>query len=131
MARVHGVGGVFIKARDPKALREWYKLHLGFALGEWGGLSFSWGDPEGPGAKGATIFSIFDEKSKYFDPSESRVMINFIVSDLEGLLKKLRDEGCKVEDKLEKSEYGHFGWVYDPEGHKIELWQPPESSPQS
>jgi len=124
MRRATGIGGVFFKAKDPKSLGEWYRAHLGMNVEEWGGVAFQWSD-DNPSGKGTTIWSPFKADTSYFDPSTSNFMINFRVEDLHGLLAKLREEGCAVEQRVEESEYGKFGWVVDPEGNKVELWQPP------
>lgn len=126
MKRVTGIGGIFIKARDPQALREWYKRHLGLDIGDWGGVAFRWKDADNPGGEGTTVWSVFDDGSGYFAPSSAKFMVNYRVADLHALLAQLREEGCAVDDKVEESEYGKFGWVIDPEGNKAELWQPPE-----
>jgi predicted enzyme related to lactoylglutathione lyase len=125
MKRVTGIGGIFIKARDPDALREWYRTHLGLDVADWGGVAFRWNDVN-PGAVGTTVWSLFKAESDYFAPSEAPFMVNYRVADLHALLAALREEGCNVIDKTDESEYGKFGWVVDPEGNKIELWQPPE-----
>lgn len=124
MKRVTGIGGVFIKAKDPKQLRAWYKEHLGIDVQPWGGASFRWGDSATVPANAKTAWMIGNGSN--FAPSESPYMINYRVADLKGLLKSLREEGCQVLDKTEESEIGQFGWVMDPEGNKVELWQPPE-----
>jgi predicted enzyme related to lactoylglutathione lyase len=126
MKRVTGIGGIFFQARDPVALRAWYKRHLGIKVQEWGGAAFSWTDGAGNPAKGTTIWSIADAGSDYFAPGTLTFMINYRVEDLAALLQVLREEGCKVMDKTDESEYGKFGWIVDPEGNKIELWQPPQ-----
>jgi predicted enzyme related to lactoylglutathione lyase len=126
MKRVTGIGGVFFKARDPKALGEWYRTHLGFNVEDWGGVAFRWVTPDNPTGTGTTIWNPFQEDTSYFAPSTARFMINFRVHDLQALLAALRAEGCDVDAKVEESEYGKFGWVQDPEGNRIELWQPPE-----
>lgn len=124
MQRVTGIGGIFFKSRDPKALSDWYRKHLGLDVTDWGGVVFKWG---GPGsAPGMTLWSPFAQNTEYMKPSDASFMINFRVANLDGLLSLLRAEGCQVMDKVEDSEYGRFGWVIDPEGNKIELWQPPE-----
>lgn len=123
MKRVTGIGGVFFKARDPKALGEWYRKHLGIDVSEWGGAAFRWADDSAGG--GTTIWSPFKDDTAYFAPSTSPFMINYRVADLHALLAQLRAEGCEVQDKVEESEHGKFGWVMDPEGNKLELWQPP------
>jgi len=125
MKRVTGIGGIFIKARDPDALRAWYRDHLGFDVSEWGGVAFRW-NADNPAAVGTTIWSLFKHDSDYFAPSAAPFMVNYRVDDLHALLAALRAEGCNVVDKVDESEYGKFGWVVDPEGNKVELWQPPE-----
>ena len=125
MPRVTGIGGVFIKAKDPEGLRAWYRKHLGLDIQPWGGLSFRWQTPERPEPHGTTVWSIFPQDSTYFDPSPATIMINYRVDDLEAFLARLRDEGCKVDDRTEVSEFGRFGWVMDPESNRIELWEPP------
>ena len=123
MARVTGIGGIFIKARDADALRAWYRRHLGIDVQDWGGATFRWNEPPEP--DGATVWSIFAADSKYFDPSPAPFMVNYRVADLAAMLEELRAAGCAVDDRVEESEYGKFGWVMDPEGNRIELWQPP------
>ena len=123
--RVTGIGGVFFKARDPKALGAWYQQHLGIALEDWGGAVFRWVSDDNPTGTGTTTWSPFAESSSYFAPSQARFMINYRVADLHVLLAALRSEGCAVDDKFDESEYGKFGWVMDPDGNRIELWQPP------
>jgi predicted enzyme related to lactoylglutathione lyase len=125
MKRVIGIGGIFFKARDPKALQAWYKEHLGIDVQEWGGAAFSWTDADGKPVAGTTAWSINPIDSDYFAPSTAPFMVNYRVADLHALLTVLRDEGCTVLDKLDESEYGKFGWVIDPEGNKVELWEPP------
>jgi catechol 2,3-dioxygenase-like lactoylglutathione lyase family enzyme len=120
MTRVTGIGGIFIKARDPETLREWYRVHLGIAVEAWGGATFRWDQPEG-----ATVWSIFPSTSRYFDPSIAPFMVNYRVANLDRVLADLRAEGCAVDDQIEESEHGKFGWVVDPEGNKVELWEPP------
>lgn len=124
MQRVTGLGGIFFKARDPKALAAWYAQHLGMNVEEWGGVAFRWAE-DPAAANGTTIWSPFAADTGYFAPSTSSFMVNFRVADLHALLAALRAEGCQVEDKVDESEYGKFGWVIDPEGNKLELWEPP------
>lgn len=123
MKRVTGIGGIFFRAEDPVALRAWYKKHLGIDVQEWGGTAFRWTDDSGAPVAGTTVWSLGD--GSYFAPGKASFMINYRVADLHALLKLLRAEGCNVLDKVDESEYGKFGWVIDPEGNKIELWQPP------
>lgn len=123
MSRVTGIGGIFLKAKDPDVLQGWYKKHLGIDVQEWGGTAFRWVDESGNPTTGTTVWSVCDGEN--FAPSTSSFMVNYRVSDLLALLATLREEGCNVLDKTEESEYGKFGWVMDPEGNKVELWQPP------
>jgi predicted enzyme related to lactoylglutathione lyase len=125
MKRVTGIGGIFFHAKDPVALRAWYKQHLGVDVQSWGGASFSWADESGKPTGGTTVWSIGSADSQQFAPSTSSFMINYRVDDLDSLLQALREEGCNVLEKSDDSEYGKFGWVVDPEGNKVELWQPP------
>lgn len=126
MKRVTGIGGIFFKARDPAALGAWYKKHLGIDVQSWGGAAFDWTDESGTPVGGATAWSLTGTDSKQFAPSTANFMVNYRVADLHGLLSALRSEGCTVLDKTDESEYGKFGWVMDPEGNKVELWQPPD-----
>jgi len=125
MKRVTGIGGIFFKAKDPKALGRWYKDHLGIDVQPWGGAAFDWTDGDGKPVAGTTAWSINDANSNSFAPSVAPFMVNYRVADLDALLEQLRAEGCNVIDKTDESEYGKFGWVIDPEGNKAELWQPP------
>lgn len=125
MKRVTGIGGVFFKARDPVALRAWYKRHLGIDVQEWGGTAFTWTDADGKPYAGSTVWSVFGASTESFAPSAAPFMINYRVADLHALLAALREEGCDVLDKVEESDFGRFGWVVDPEGNKVELWEPP------
>jgi len=125
MKRVSGIGGIFFKAKDPAKLREWYRQHLGIESESWGGFAFQWNnDPRADG--GNTVWSVFSDDTKYFDPSQKPFMINFRVADLHALLAQLRAESVEVDAKTEESEFGKFGWVMDPEGNRIELWEPPK-----
>jgi len=124
MKRVTGIGGIFFKAKDPIALRAWYKKHLGIDVQDWGGAAFQWADEQGRPVGGTTIWSVGGADAN-FAPGNSPFMINYRVAYLEGLLEVLRREGCNVLDKTDDSEYGKFGWVIDPEGNKVELWEPP------
>lgn len=123
MKRVTGIGGVFLSAKDPASLRAWYQKHLGIDVQVWGGAAFRWTDETGQPVGGTTAWSIGD--GAYFAPSKSSFMVNYRVADLAALLQALREEGCEVLEKTDESEYGKFGWVMDPEGNKVELWQPP------
>jgi predicted enzyme related to lactoylglutathione lyase len=124
MKRVTGIGGIFFKARDPRALGEWYRRHLGMNVEDWGGVVFHWSDGS-PSGTGTTVWNPFRDDTNYFAPSMAPFMVNFRVADLHALLELLRMEGCDVQEKVEESEFGKFGWVMDPEGNKLELWEPP------
>ena len=125
MKRVTGIGGVFFKAKDVPALHAWYKRHLGIDVQVWGGAAFSWSDESGKPTGGTTIWSVGPESGDQFAPSTAPFMINYRVDDARALHQALKDEGCNVLDKIDESEYGIFAWVIDPEGNKVELWQPP------
>lgn len=125
MKRVTGIGGIFFKARDARALRAWYATHLGIDVQPWGGAGFDWTDADGKPAGGTTVWTISDADDAAYAPSAAPFMINYRVADLDALLAALRDEGCNVLGHSEPSDLGKFGWVLDPEGNKIELWEPP------
>lgn len=129
MNRVLGVGGIFIKAKDPQALADWYRRHLGLDIQPWGGMTFAPAAFDHAHAKVPTVWSLMPHDSDYFQPSAAPYMVNYRVEALAPLLAALRAEGCDVQDKTEESEYGKFGWVLDPEGNKIELWEPPTENP--
>ena len=127
--RVVGIGGVFLKSPNQKRLLAWYESHLGFQPGT-DGMAFRWRSldppPEGAGAarERLTAWSVFPDTSTYFDPSKAGFMINYIVDDLDAILARLAGEGVQIDPKREDHDYGRFGWIYDPDGNKIELWQP-------
>lgn len=123
MKRVTGIGGIFFQARDAKALRAWYQTHLGIDVQAWGGTAFRWADDAGA-ATGTTAWSISPAGSDSYAPSAAPFMVNYRVANLDALLDALRAEGCHVIGS-EASAYGKFGWVLDPEGNKVELWEPP------
>jgi len=126
MKRVTGIGGIFFQAQDPAALRAWYARHLGIDVQAWGGAMLPWqSDPAQPLEDGGTIWSIGAAVDQPFAPGRAPFMINYRVADLDALLQTLRAEGCQVLDERQDGEYGKFGWVVDPEGNKVELWQPP------
>lgn len=121
--KVTGLGGIFIKSADPDKLKGWYRDHLGMPCDEYGHL-FSWRQADEPQKVGYTQFSIFDHKTKYLSPAKKEFMINFRVDDLESMIARLKDKGLAVIGEIESYEYGKFGWVMDPDGNKIELWEP-------
>src|SRR4051812_46684056 len=126
MKRVIGIGGIFFKAEDPASLRKWYQQHLGLEVNEWGAIFREETGNESKAKREAYItWSPFEAATTYFQPSQKPFMINFRVHDLASLLDALRREGVTVDDKAEESELGKFGWVMDPEGNRVELWEPP------
>jgi predicted enzyme related to lactoylglutathione lyase len=125
MKKVTGIGGIFFKCQDPAKVREWYKTHLGLDTNDYG-ATFEWREEEDASKKGATQWSPFGEKTKYFDPSTKEFMINYRVDNLELLVEELKKEGVTIVDNIEGSEYGKFVHILDLEGNKIELWEPGE-----
>ncbi|MBS2030162.1 MAG: VOC family protein [Deltaproteobacteria bacterium] len=119
MERVQGIGGVFFKCRRPEQLQRWYEKHLGVPLHN-GYVLFS------AKAKDQTLWAPFPAKTDYFKPSRAPFIINFRVNNLDRMLAQLRKAKCKVDAKVEASEFGRFGWVMDPEGNRVELWEPPK-----
>ena len=124
MKRVTSIGGIFFKAKDAPALQAWYKRHLGIDVQEWGGAAFDWVDSDGKPTGGTTAWLVSPEESDQFAPSKASFMVNYRVEDLYALVAALKAEGCNVLDKIDDSEYGKFAWVIDPEGNKVELWEP-------
>ena len=129
MKRVTGLGGIFFKSKSPKDLMAWYKEHLGLEPEAWGGQIFHWREKDDPESAGYTVFNPFKADTKHFEPSTEPVMFNFRVDDLDGLIEQLRKEGVAVVGDVQDSEFGKFGWIVDPDGRKIELWQPPDTDP--
>ncbi|TNE56508.1 MAG: VOC family protein [Alphaproteobacteria bacterium] len=126
MAKITGLGGIFIKSEDKTALMEWYRSNLGLPLEDYGGINFDWRNAENPDEKGYTLFSLFDKDTTYFAPSKAPFMINFRVDDLDAIRQELKTRGVTVLDQVEEGDFGRFGWILDPEGNRIELWEPPE-----
>lgn len=120
MASVLGLGGIFFKSKDPKALREWYSNHLNLKSEDFGAVFNFSNYPE----KSYNIWSPFKSDTTYFNPSQKEFMINFIVDDVDGVLKQVEQGGAEVLKEREDGEFGKFGWFIDPEGNKIELWEP-------
>lgn len=123
MKRVTGLGGVFFKCQDPEKTKKWYEKHLGIESDQYG-TKFEWRSSDNPPKKCYTVWSPFSDKTQYFSPSEKPYMFNYRVENLEKLLEVLKDEGVEIVGEIEKYEYGKFGWIMDPEGNKIELWEP-------
>jgi len=120
--KVTGIGGVFFKCDDPEAQKQWYKEQLGFPVDEWG-ASFRWIDKEN-NKEGLTQWSTFSSETGHFLPSSKDFMFNYRVENMEALLAQLKEAGVEQVGELEEYEYGKFAWVMDPEGNKIELWEP-------
>jgi predicted enzyme related to lactoylglutathione lyase len=123
MKRVTGIGGIFFKTENPELIRSWYAKHLGIGMQDQHGAVFTWGK-EGTDEKGSTVWSPFKKTTTYFQPSEKDFMFNYRVENLEALLALLKEEGVQIVGEMEVYEYGKFGWIMDPEGNKIELWEP-------
>ena len=124
MARVTGIGGVFFKSRgDPKALADWYAAHLGLPLEPWGGAILRWPEDQA-NDKGVTVWSVAKADTKWFAPSEASFMINYRVDDLVELLASLRKAGIEILKGPDTDDNGMFAWIVDPDGNKVELWEP-------
>jgi predicted enzyme related to lactoylglutathione lyase len=124
MARVTGIGGVFFKSRkDSAALAAWYQKHLGMPLESWGGAILRWPDDKADD-KGLTVWTVAEKDSKWFSPSDSAFMINYRVDNLDELIAQLRVDGVEIVSGPESHENGKFAWIMDPEGNKVELWEP-------
>jgi predicted enzyme related to lactoylglutathione lyase len=121
--KVTGIGGIFFKSKDPVLLKKWYQDYLGLQTDQYG-TNFEWRQSVDPDKKGFTQWSPFHEKTKYFNPSTKDFMINYRVVNLEALLEDLAVKGVTITDKMETYEYGKFVHILDPEGNKIELWEP-------
>ncbi len=129
MKRVTGLGGVFIKCKNREAMMEWYKKHLHIPLEDWG-VVFDPKEFKESHPSAYHVFSLNDDTSKYYEPSASPFMLNFTVANLDELWPILQSEGVNVVNKSEANEYGKFAWILDPEGNKIELWEPPHHESQ-
>ena len=123
MKRVTGIGGIFYKSEDPKKAREWYSRHLGLVTNQYGSL-FEFRQGANPDKVGYLQWSPMDAATDCYAPSKNEFMINYRVENLVELLKTLKDEGVEIVGKMEEYDYGKFAWIMDPEGHKIELWEP-------
>jgi predicted enzyme related to lactoylglutathione lyase len=123
--KVTGIGGIFFKAKDPKKMNAWYEKNLGLPVSEWGTM-FEWKEKDNPEKEGYTVWSAFSEDSKQMDPSTKDFMINYRVENLEDLVKELKDANVAILDDIANSEYGKFVHILDPEGNKIELFEPAE-----
>ena len=130
MARVTGIGGVFFKASDPKALAAWYREHLGMQLEEWGGAILKWPEDRAED-RGLTVWHVAAKDTEWFAPSGSSFMINYRVDDLRALIEKLKQAGVELHKGPESHENGKFAWIIDPDGNKVELWEPMTWDPKN
>jgi predicted enzyme related to lactoylglutathione lyase len=126
MKKVTGIGGVLFKCKDPKNLTEWYQKHLGLDTNPYG-ATFTWYEGTDSTQKGQTQWIPFTETTKYFEPSTKDFMINYRVENLEVLIEELEKAGVTIVDKIETYDFGKFVHIMDPEGNKIELWEPVDS----
>jgi predicted enzyme related to lactoylglutathione lyase len=130
MRRVTGIGGIFFKSENPQQLYDWYEKYLGIQRDAHGqGASFHWREPQGedgtePGAEAVTAWSIFPQTTKYLGASKAGFMINYRVDNLDALLEDLKKSGVEIDPHREDSDYGRFAWITDPDGNRIELWEP-------
>ena len=123
MARVTGIGGVFLRSKDSKALAKWYAEHLGIQLSDFNGTAFQWSD-EVPAGTGMTAWSAFPQDTQYFGEGQQAAMINYRVDDLDALLTQLAAAGVWIDPKRDDQPYGRFAWIKDCDGNRLELWQP-------
>jgi predicted enzyme related to lactoylglutathione lyase len=123
MKRVTGIGGIFFKCDDTKKMQKWYQKHLGINITDSGAI-FEWREKDNPKKIGQSVLSFFAKKTKYFKPSKKQFMINFRVENLDALIKQLKKEKVLIPKEMEVYDFGKFAWIMDPEGNKIELWEP-------
>lgn len=123
MARVIGIGGAFVKSKDPRALAAWYRDMLGIAMQDWGGAVFKFKDDLATGRDSCAVWSIHAADSSYYAPSPREFMVNFRVDDLEGLIARLKKKGVAIAGRDDSDPNGRFAWVVDPDGTKVELWE--------
>ncbi len=132
MAKATGIGGVFFRANDITATAQWYERCLGLNVSTWEGGAFSqfnWREADNPEAKGYTIWSPFNQSTKYFDPGGADFMINFRVDDLDAVLEHLRAQNVEIVGDIQTEPYGRFAWIIDLDGRKVELWEPADDDP--
>ena len=126
--RILGIGGIFFKSANRDQTRDWYATHLGLG-GKGGEVMLPWREHDDPQKEHITVWSVFPAATDYFGPNHPSFMINYIVDDLDALLERLAQEGVKIDPKRINESYGRFAWIYDPDGNKIELWQPVSAKP--
>ena len=123
MKKVTGIGGIFFKCKDPEKIKNWYNKHLGLVTDQYGSV-FEFRNTDDPDKKNYSVWSPFKNDTTYFEPSTKEFMINYRVENLEKLLAELKKEGVEIVGEMETYEYGKFAHIVDPEGNKIELWEP-------
>ncbi|HKZ83576.1 MAG TPA: VOC family protein [Anaerolineae bacterium] len=127
MAKVLGIGGIFFKSPDPQTLNYWYSQWLGLTIESESGVSFASFQPRTMPKNGYTVWSAFKSTTTYFAPSDKEFMFNLVVDNLEEALNQVKAGGAQAVGGVEKNEYGQFGWFMDPDGNKVELWEPPSA----
>ena len=124
MARITGIGGVFFKSKgDSKALAAWYQKNLGLSLEPWGGAILRWPEDKAED-KGLTVWTVAEKDTKWFSPSESNLMINYRIDNMDEMIAQLRSGGVAIHQGPEAHENGKFAWIMDPDGNRVELWEP-------
>ena len=121
--RILGVGGIFFKSANEQQMKEWYAQHLGL-VDKGSGVMLPWREKDNPENEQITVLNIFPGNTDYFGPSTASFMLNYIVDDLDAMLERLAKEGVRIDPNRQDESYGRFAWIYDPDGNKIELWQP-------
>ena len=127
MVKVKGIGGIFFRSLNKENINDWYRTHLGIPVTEDGCAVFKWRDSDDQNIEHMTVWSAFARDTDYFGNAKQQFMINYIVESLDQALAQLKAEGVKVDEHVEDSEFGRFGWVFDAEDNRIELWEPPKS----
>jgi len=120
--RILGIGGIFFKSANRQQTREWYSRNLGLT-DKGGGAMLPWREKDNPDKEHVTVWTVFPDTTKYFEAGQP-FMVNYIVDDLDALLERLQKAGVRIDPKRQDEEYGRFAWIYDPDGNKVELWQP-------
>ena len=128
--RVIGIGGIFLRSKEPKRLARWYREHLGLEV-ENQVVTFEWLSPRPGHRLGATVWAALPSNDRDWGRNHPTAMVNYRVENLDHVLAELKKEGVEVEGKTEESEYGRFGWVMDPDGNRVELWEPPRTAYRS
>lgn len=128
--RVVGIGGIFLRSKEPKRLAKWYREHLGMAIDNQV-VTYEWLSPRADHRLGATVWAALPNDDRDWGRGHPTAMVNYRVENLDQVLAELKEEGVDVDGQTEESEYGRFGWVTDPDGNRVELWEPPKSSYRS